>query len=116
MAFMKLLLLALSAMAVTTVGAYDPTELQDSCQFNTYMCCWTQNPDGVQKNTDVCAGAPQKTSGGGKKDKYAGDAEGDVHCHGFVWPDDASYNAYVLPLYKFVIAFDHKKDRGYSGR
>lgn len=29
--------------------------LQASCEYNTYMCCWTENDDnGVEDNTDVC--------------------------------------------------------------
>lgn len=52
----------------------------------------------------------------GKVIDYPADDEGDVHCHGIVWAEGASYESFILPLYKFVRTFDHRNERGYYGR
>lgn len=49
----KLALLTLGAI-IPAVGATRASLLEDSCVYNTYMCCWTRNDNGVQDNTDVC--------------------------------------------------------------
>ena len=30
--------------------------LVESCEWNTFMCCWTENdgPSGMQSNSDAC--------------------------------------------------------------
>lgn len=181
MFFSKLLLLALAT--IPSSEATRANRLRDDCKYNTYMCCWTQNDNGVEDNTDVCEPAPGHSSrrelrrgrkgrrGGDDSeetdsyddseetdsyddresddmdsyeqdgmvshestfvlgsddfdkseeyepdsDLFAGGGEGDVHCHGFVWPDGAHYESFIVPLYKYVRTFDHREARGYYGR
>lgn len=101
---MKISFLALCAI-IPSVNATKASLVDDACEHNTYMCCWTQNDNGVEDNTDVCSvnGADQQ-------------GDEDTHCHGIVWEDGASFEAYILPLYKFVRTFDHRDARGYYGR
>ena len=47
--------------------------------------------------------------------QYPGDTEGDVHCHGLVWPEDAS-DTYIHQLAHYVQNFDHRDTRGYFGK
>eukprot|EP00903_Cladosiphon_okamuranus_P015443 g14263.t1 len=78
----------------------------DTCDHNTYMCCWTENDgQGMQDNTDVCYVGDTG---------YPGEEEGEVHCHGFVWPEDSS-EVYVHLLAQYVQNFDHRDKRGYYG-
>lgn len=35
--------------------------------------------------------------------EYLGESEGEVHCHGFVWPEDAN-DAYILVLAQWRIS------------
>ncbi|CAM9859592.1 unnamed protein product [Pylaiella littoralis] len=77
-----------------------------SCDHNTYMCCWTENDgQGMADNTDVCRVGQME---------YPGASEGEVHCHGFVWPEDAT-EKYIHLLAQFVQHFDHRDRRGYYG-
>ena len=46
---------------------------------------------------------------------YPGESEGEVHCHGFVWPEDAT-DKYIHLLAQFVQHFDHRDRRGYYGK
>ena len=46
---------------------------------------------------------------------YPGESEGEVHCHGFVWPEDAT-DKYIHLLAQFVQHFDHRDNRGYYGK
>lgn len=46
---------------------------------------------------------------------YPGESEGEIHCHGLVWPADAD-EVYIHPLAHFVQTFDHKNNRGYFGK
>ena len=46
---------------------------------------------------------------------YPGDAEGEVHCHGFVWPEDAT-DVEIAYLAQFVVNFNHKDKKGYYGK
>eukprot|EP00903_Cladosiphon_okamuranus_P016615 g15327.t1 len=97
-------------METNLVRECDNTDVPDydfrTCENNTYMCCWTENDGtGMKDNTDVC---------------YVGDtgypeeSEGEVHCHGFVWPEDAT-DKYIHLLAQFVQHFDHRDRRGYYG-
>lgn len=101
---MKTSLVALCAL-LPAVGATRASLVADICQYNTYMCCWTENDNGVEDNADVCL----------VNGKFQ---EGDetVHCHGLVWADGASFESFILPLYKYVRTFDHRDARGYYGR
>eukprot|EP00903_Cladosiphon_okamuranus_P018127 g16682.t1 len=77
-----------------------------TCEHNTYMCCWTENDgNGMADNTDVCYVGDVG---------YPGESEGEVHCHGFVWPEDAT-DKYIHLLAQFVQHFDHRDRRGYYG-
>eukprot|EP00752_Nemacystus_decipiens_P012631 g11187.t1 len=77
-----------------------------TCEHNTYMCCWTENDGkGMADNTDVCYVGDTG---------YPGESEGEVHCHGFVWPEDAT-DKYIHLLAQFVQHFDHRDNRGYYG-
>eukprot|EP00752_Nemacystus_decipiens_P013910 g12347.t1 len=77
-----------------------------TCDHNTYMCCWTENDgNGMQDNTDVCYVGDTG---------YPGESEGEVHCHGFVWPEDAT-DKYIHLLAQFVQHYDHRDRRGYYG-
>ncbi|CAM9556356.1 unnamed protein product [Ectocarpus fasciculatus] len=85
----------------------------DSCSHNTYMCCWTENDgQGMADNTDVCRVVDYPSMG--ETLEFPGDSEGEVHCHGFVWPEDAT-DKYVHLLSQFVQNFDHRDRRGYFG-
>lgn len=101
---MKVSFLALCAM-IPSVGATRASLVEDKCQYNTYMCCWTENDNGVEDNADICAVNDVNQPGDEK-----------VHCHGMVWADDAHFESFILPLYKFVRTFDHRDARGYYGR
>ena len=88
-------------------------EILDSCEYNTYMCCWTENEgQGMQDNTDVCRVIDES----GEITEYPGESEGDVHCHGFGWKRNDDFLTNKLPLYHYVINFDHADTRGYSGK
>ena len=79
------------------------------------MCCWTENDNNaMQDNTDVCRVLDSPDVGDTRE--FPGDAEGDVHCHGFVWAQGASLDSFIKPLNRFVKNFDHKEERGYHGR
>lgn len=75
MVFDKLLLLALVIIA-PAIHATRANRLRDDCQYNTYMCCWTENDNGVADNTDVCEAAPRrgKRSLRGRGDRDRGDS------------------------------------------
>lgn len=66
----------------------------------------------MQDNTDVC----NTTANNGRVRDFAGNAEGDVHCHGFVWQDDSHLESFIIPLFNYVKKFDHVEERGYYGR
>ena len=86
--------------------------MESACDYNIFMCCWTENDnDGMEDNTDVC----RYTDSTHATRDFPGDSEGDVHCHGFGWPEDADYLSYIEPLYHYVRNFDHKDYRGYYG-
>ena len=89
------------------------TQLMEStCDYNIFMCCWTENDgEGMEDNTDVC----RYTDSSQTTRDYPGDSEGEVHCHGFGWPEKSDYHAYVEPLYHYVRNFDHRDYRGYFG-
>lgn len=46
---------------------------------------------------------------------FAGDREGEVHCAGFVWPEDSS-QAYIHLLAQYVQNYDNIDRRGYFGQ
>ncbi|CAM9616366.1 unnamed protein product [Scytosiphon promiscuus] len=84
-----------------------------TCEHNTYMCCWTENDGlGMADNTDVCRVIDYPEVG--QTTEYPGDSEGEVHCHGFAWPEDAT-DKYIHLLAQFVQHFDHRDRRGYYG-
>ncbi|CBJ26856.1 conserved unknown protein [Ectocarpus siliculosus] len=84
-----------------------------TCSHNTYMCCWTENDgQGMADNTDVCRVIDYPSMG--ETTEYPGESEGEVHCHGFVWPEDAT-DKYIHLLAQFVQHFDHRDRRGYFG-
>lgn len=101
---MKTSLLALCAFLPVSL-ATRASLVADTCQYNTYMCCWTENDNGVEDNADVCLVNGEFQEG-----------DETVHCHGMVWADGASFESFILPLYKFVRTFDHRDARGYYGR
>lgn len=85
-----------------------------SCEYNTYMCCWDENSNNaMQDNTDVCRVLDYP--GIGDTVEYPGDSEGDVHCHGFVWPDNAD-DTYIHLAAQDVQNFNHRDKKGYFGR
>eukprot|EP00752_Nemacystus_decipiens_P003492 g3225.t1 len=92
------------------VGECDNVDVPEfdfnTCEHNTYMCCWTENDgQGMADNTDVCrVGATE----------YPADTEGEVHCHGFVWAEGAT-DKHVHLLAQYVQNFDHDNTRGYYG-
>lgn len=47
-------LCALLVVLPSDVGATKASLVDDVCTHNTYMCCWTENDNGVEDNTDVC--------------------------------------------------------------
>ena len=86
--------------------------MEGTCEYNIFMCCWTENDgEGMEDNTDVC----RYTDSSQTTRDYPGDSEGEVHCHGFGWPEKSDYTAYIEPLYNYVRNFDHKDYRGYFG-
>ena len=88
-------------------------EVLEACEYNTYMCCWTENDgQGMEDNTDVCRVIEEA----GEVIEYPGETEGDVHCHGFAWSRTDDFLTNKLPLYHYVINFDHGDARGYSGK
>ena len=98
-----------------TVTATLDSLLDDTCAYNTYMCCWTKNDgDGMVDNTDVCRVLDSDDVGDTRE--FPGDSEGEVHCHGFVWADGASIQWFLTPLYTFVRNFGHKGEKEYSER
>eukprot|EP00903_Cladosiphon_okamuranus_P010699 g10112.t1 len=78
------------------------------CDYNMYMCCWTENDNqGMEDNTDVCYVNGKEIT---KNEQV------DTHCHGFAWKDDADHDTFIDPLYEYVRNYDHKGQRGYYGR
>ena len=55
----------------------------NTCAYNTYMCCWTQNDGGMVDNTDVCRVVDSPSVG--QTLEYPGESEGSTYCHGFGW-------------------------------
>lgn len=47
--------------------------------------------------------------------EFPGDSEGAVHCHGMVWPDDATDN-YIHILAQKMESLAHMNVRGYYGK
>lgn len=91
----------------------DVRAVLDECEYNTYMCCWTENDgEGMQDNTDVCHVIDEF----GEITEYPGESEGDVHCHGFGWKETDDFLTNKLPLYHYVVNFDHEDTRGYYGK
>ena len=105
----------LRAAFLPTVSATVVSLVEDTCAYNTYMCCWTENDDNaMEDNTDVCRVLDSPAVGDSRE--FPGDSEGDVHCHGFVWAEGASLESFIKPLYHFVRNFDHRDERGYHGK
>ena len=61
----------------------------ETCAYNTYMCCWTQNDEGVEDNTDVCRVVDSPSVG--QTTEYPGDSEGSTYCHGFGWEEGEAF-------------------------
>ncbi|CAM9608060.1 unnamed protein product, partial [Discosporangium mesarthrocarpum] len=111
---MKIFKLGLFLLVIATSNAECITRAKDKllrCDYNTVMCCWDENRDeqAFNDNTDVCTGSRKRP----RLKQYPGDSEGDVHCHGIVWPDKADLSNYIMPLFRYVRSFDHQDDRGY---
>lgn len=111
----KIFFISFCATSLSGASATEASLVDDACEYNTYMCCWDENnARGMQDNTDVCRVVDKPRVGGTLE--FPGESEGDIHCHGMVWADGASLDAFILPLYKFVRHYDHTDARGYSGR
>lgn len=52
--FKTILITAWATLLSRVTYATKASLVQDSCEYNTYMCCWTKNDNGVEDNTDVC--------------------------------------------------------------
>ena len=108
-------LVALCAGLLPAARASVKSLTEDACEYNTYMCCWTENDgNGMEDNTDVCRVLDSPSDG--ETREYPGESEGEVHCHGFVWEEGASLESFIKPLYRFVRNFDHRDERGYFGK
>lgn len=110
-----------------------------NCRFNAVNCCWTKdrqaeddngecekdydemcaNADPIG-NTDVCymdmSRSPSSNNVRSGFALYETKAEDSVHCHGFVWADDANHplSVYKGNLAYYVGMFDHLSERGYA--
>ena len=110
----------------------------DNCETRAAMCCWTQdrqaNDDNGNcaepydedcvdadpaDNTDVCyvdlERSPQSNRVENGLTVFDGEQEGDVHCHGFAWSNNANEPS---ALFKganlfYVSMYDHLGQRGY---
>ena len=67
----------------------------------------------MKDNTDVCRVVDYPEVG--ETVEYPGETEGEVHCHGFVWPENAE-DVYIHLLAQYVQNFDHRDRRGYFGK
>lgn len=99
--------LALSAPLLQAMSASAATaqELKRSCDYDTYMCCWSGKTD----NTDVCR-VPNSSLMRGDILEMPNDSEGSVNCHGFGWYQDDSDDT-ITDLLEHVTALGY----GYSG-
>ncbi|CAM9294667.1 unnamed protein product, partial [Ectocarpus sp. 6 AP-2014] len=78
----------------------------NQCDYNTWMCCWDgRNGLAVKDNTDVCSY---------RGEEFPGDSEGPVHCHGFVWPENAS-DDFIKYLALDVAFINHVDEKAYTG-
>ena len=67
---------ALCATQLPAVGATMENLIQDVCEYNTYMCCWTENDgNGMEDNTDVCRVLDSPDVG--ETREYPGESEGE---------------------------------------
>ncbi|CAB1102459.1 unnamed protein product [Ectocarpus sp. CCAP 1310/34] len=91
------------------------TILPETCEWNTYMCCWTghDGSKGMYGNADVCRvlNYPEE----GDVLELPRDDEGPVYCHGFAWADGADIDSHILPLYHYVTNVNRTDDGGYYG-
>ncbi|CAM9395122.1 unnamed protein product [Ectocarpus sp. 12 AP-2014] len=71
------------------------------------MCCWSNRggEEPVSDNTDVCRYGSTE---------FSGESEGDVHCHGLVWPEGSS-DEYIKYLALDVAYINHVEEKVYSG-
>ena len=109
-----------------------------NCELRAAMCCWTQDRqagDGngncaepydqncvdadPADNTDVCYVDMERSPESNRVEKgfavFDDESEGDVHCHGFAWSNNANEPS---ALFKganlfFVSMYDHLGIRGY---
>ncbi|CAB1102162.1 unnamed protein product [Ectocarpus sp. CCAP 1310/34] len=72
------------------------------------MCCWSNRveEEPVSDNTDVCRY---------ESTEFPGESEGDVHCHGWVWPEGSS-DDYIEYLALDVAYINHVEEKGYFGQ
>ncbi|CAN0085600.1 unnamed protein product [Ectocarpus sp. 8 AP-2014] len=91
------------------------TILPETCEWNTYMCCWTghDGSKGMYGNADVCRVLDYPEEGDVLE--LPRDDEGPVYCHGFAWADDADIDSHILPLYHYVTNVNRTDDGGYYG-
>ena len=64
------------------------------------------HPASCPRSQDVCSYG---------ETQYPGESEGLVHCHGFVWPEDAT-DEYILLQAYYVEEHDHQNRRQYHGK
>lgn len=119
-------------------GVVYPEEFSifEGCQANTVMCCFVQDRQfgddngncaendcadaDPADNTDICrvniGSIDLSTSHvAGGTVTFPGGSEGDTHCHGFAWSNDASHPSAMYRgnnLY-YVSVYDHFYTRGY---
>eukprot|EP00752_Nemacystus_decipiens_P012856 g11383.t1 len=76
--------------------------LQSTCEWNTYMCCWTSSdePGGITGNSDICRVLDYPAEG--DVVEFPRDDEGPTYCHGFAWKAGADAANYIMPLYNHV--------------
>lgn len=115
----------------------DYIENFEECEYRAAYCCWVQDRQAKDNNgncntpydskcvdsdpgdnTDLCyvdmENAPGSARVAGGYAIFPDDTEGDAHCHGFAWGNDAGLDdVYKGNTLFYVAMYDHLYQRGY---
>jgi len=94
------------------------------CELNSIMCCFGRDRQFGDNNGDCDKDDCEDADPGDNSNlcytkdpntAYPQDAEGDIHCHGLAWADDANHPSAALKYNNFfyVSLYDHMYTRGY---
>ena len=121
------------------IGLNPPIDWAKKCKNQAVMCCWPRDrqcgdnngncdTNGCEDsdpadNTNLCflprddkfSKREHVATERGTIDIFAGESEGDMHCHGFMWDEDPNnaQTKYIGNNFYYVSMYDHLYTRGY---